>query len=185
MTATVSDSRQFTYSVDSDYLRLGSENYVLSQIVQLRTLEFTVDRARYTSQLTKRIIFSVAAWIAVSACGGCVGAAGSSQNGSSGALGFGFVVIATLGLVGLITLFVSQFNKAVNKPPIYSLDLVTAGGTQRLVASYDRNSIVALIHEVMERIRNKSLPPVTHNFFGIQGDLIQQMGYANIGKAIM
>jgi uncharacterized protein DUF6232 len=185
MTAALSDSRQYTYSVDSDYLRLGSENYVLSQIVQLRTLQFTVDRRVHSAKLTKRIIGTAVAWLVVSACGGCNAGAASGQAGGSGGAGFAIIALATLGAIGLVILFVSQYNKAVNKPPIYSLDLVTAGGTQRLVASYDRNAIESLIHEVMERIRNKSLPPVTHNFFGVQGDLIQQMGYANIGKAVM
>jgi Family of unknown function (DUF6232) len=184
VTATAYGSREFTYSVDSDYLRLGSENYVLSQIVQLRTLEFSVDRARHASQRTKRIMATAGGWLFVALCGGCLGGTGSGQGGGSGALGISLVVLATLGAGGLIASFVAQYNKAINKPPIYSLDLVTAGGTQRLVASYDRDAIGALIREVMERISNKSLPAVTHNFFGIQGDLIQQMGYGNVGKAV-
>lgn len=149
--------------VGQGVLWIDDEAYPLRNISHVGQRALEVDKGAAWKKCIKRVLLGLV-------FGGIV-AVGSK------AVGIPIVLV-------VVAVSIWRLMATIAIPPVYGLVLNTAGTQRDAVWSTKASEIKALVQKVTEAISRPDMAQMTFNVqHAVQGDLIQQYGDGNIGKA--
>ncbi|MFI6152863.1 DUF6232 family protein [Kitasatospora sp. NPDC051170] len=150
-------------TINEGVLWVGGEAYPLRNISHVGQRRLSVD----TGAAWRRFILQSIGWIFL---GGILAAVAGN--------------VGTIILLAVEALLVWRLVTVLRKPPVYGLVLNTSGTQREAVWSTRQEEIQRLVLEITKAIGNPDVAQTVINVeHAIQGDVINQYGSGNVGKA--